>query len=229
MLHAWHHRASSGGRNGHPRAGQSRDVHHRLLGDWRSRCRIRGHRLQDDRLSDEHAESFGFRSVRLMFSPSSLMLFLNKAISQRKTFATPADPTTADLATLQNQLNDYLAVEAGVRVCLRVLYTATSSSYRPCLPCLHRQSNGGGAILNPVKSVKFFLQFQVARVQTAQGVTLGVADTVAHQLGKVIKVRMVQRDAIVEALTCLPIRMQSVRARARSLKSTRWRRSYRIC
>ncbi|KAF8160407.1 hypothetical protein BJ912DRAFT_1008167 [Pholiota molesta] len=80
-----------------------------------------------------------------------------------KTFATPADPTTADLATLQNQLNDYLAVEAGVR------------------------SNGGGAILNPVKSVKFFLQFQVARVQTAQGVTLGVADTVAHQLGKVIK------------------------------------------
>lgn len=80
-----------------------------------------------------------------------------------ETFATPADPATADLNKLQNQLNDYLAVEAGVR------------------------SNGGGAILNEVKSAKFFLQFQIARVKTALGQTLGVADTVEHQLGKVIK------------------------------------------
>lgn len=31
-------------------------------------------------------------------------------------FATPAKPATADLALLQNQLNTYLALEAGVRV-----------------------------------------------------------------------------------------------------------------
>jgi hypothetical protein len=34
------------------------------------------------------------------------------------TFTTPADPATADLTKLQNQLNVYLAVEAGVRVSL---------------------------------------------------------------------------------------------------------------
>lgn len=33
-----------------------------------------------------------------------------------ETFSTPSNPATADLTTLQNQLNDYLAVEAGVRV-----------------------------------------------------------------------------------------------------------------
>jgi hypothetical protein len=31
-------------------------------------------------------------------------------------FKTPADPAMADLTTLQNQLNTYLAMEAGVRV-----------------------------------------------------------------------------------------------------------------
>lgn len=54
----------------------------------------------------------------------------------------------------------------------------------------HFQSNGGGAILNKVKSAKFFIQFQIARVRTAKGETLSVADTVEHQLGKVIKVSM---------------------------------------
>jgi len=34
----------------------------------------------------------------------------------REAFATPANPSTADRATLQNQLNTYLAMEAGVRV-----------------------------------------------------------------------------------------------------------------
>ncbi|KAJ7630785.1 hypothetical protein FB45DRAFT_1027968 [Roridomyces roridus] len=80
------------------------------------------------------------------------------------TFATPTDPATADLATLQNQLNDYLAFEAGVR-------TQPNSS----------------ALLSKLKGPKFFLQFQIARVQTANCVSLGVADTVAHQLEKVTK------------------------------------------
>ncbi|KAJ7786151.1 hypothetical protein B0H16DRAFT_1489318 [Mycena metata] len=78
------------------------------------------------------------------------------------TFQTPADPATADLATLQNQLNDYLALEAGVR-----------------------SQPGTSALLAKLKGPKFFLQFQIARVQTANGVTLDAADTVAHQLTKV--------------------------------------------
>jgi len=83
-----------------------------------------------------------------------------------KTFPTPADPATADVAKLQNQLNTYLAVEAGTR------------------------SLGGtaaSAFLGKLKSPKFFLQFQIARVNQAKGVKVGVADTVAHQLGKVTK------------------------------------------
>ncbi|KAJ6604503.1 hypothetical protein DFH09DRAFT_1300717 [Mycena vulgaris] len=80
------------------------------------------------------------------------------------TFKTPADPATADLATLQTQLNLYLALEAGVR-----------------------SQPGSSALLAKLKGPKFFLQFQIARVQTAKGVTLGVADTVEHQLGKVTK------------------------------------------
>ncbi|KAJ7706336.1 hypothetical protein B0H17DRAFT_1156649 [Mycena rosella] len=78
------------------------------------------------------------------------------------TFKTPTDPATADLATLQNQLNDYLALEAGVR-----------------------SQPGTSALLAKLKGPKFFLQFQIARVQTANGVTLDVADTVDHQLTKV--------------------------------------------
>ena len=34
----------------------------------------------------------------------------------RATFPTPDDPATVDMTKLQNQLNVYLAVEAGVRV-----------------------------------------------------------------------------------------------------------------
>jgi hypothetical protein len=79
-------------------------------------------------------------------------------------FATPKDPAQADLAKLQNQLNTYLAVEAGLR----------------------SQPNSS-ALLAKLKGAKFFLQFQIARVNTAKGVKLGVADTVDHQVGKVIK------------------------------------------
>ena len=60
-----------------------------------------------------------------------------------------------------------------------------------CLTNVDLQSNGGGgALLTQVKSAKFFLQFQIARVKTAQGATLAVADTVSHQLTKVINVRL---------------------------------------
>ncbi|TFK35839.1 hypothetical protein BDQ12DRAFT_725630 [Crucibulum laeve] len=79
-------------------------------------------------------------------------------------FTTPADPAQGDLTSLQNQLNVYLALEAGVR----------------------SQPNSS-ALLSKLKGPKFFLQFQIARVKTAQGAKLSVADTVEHQLGKVTK------------------------------------------
>jgi len=80
------------------------------------------------------------------------------------TFKTPADPKTANVAQLQNQLNDYLAFEAGVR----------------------SQANQG-KLLDDLKGPKFFLQFQIARVNQAQGKKLSGAGTVAHQLAKVLK------------------------------------------
>jgi hypothetical protein len=93
----------------------------------------------------------------LRHNPSSILV-------SRQTFTTPADPANANLATLQNQLNDYLAFEAGTR----------------------SQPNSS-ALLAKLKGPKFFLQFQIARVKTAQGQKLDVADTVDHQLGKVTK------------------------------------------
>ncbi|KAF8598522.1 hypothetical protein BDV93DRAFT_478414 [Ceratobasidium sp. AG-I] len=93
-------------------------------------------------------------------------------------FKTPTDPATANLATLQNQLNDYLAMEAGVR-------------------------STGSSVLGKLKGAKFFIQFQIARVQTAKGVKLGVADTVEHQLGKVIKNAVGATQAEKDAVTAL--------------------------
>ncbi|KIJ56374.1 hypothetical protein M422DRAFT_57700 [Sphaerobolus stellatus SS14] len=78
-------------------------------------------------------------------------------------FTTPTDPAKVNLALLQNQLNIYLAVEAGLR----------------------SQPNSIAAVAK-VKDPKFFLQFQIARVKTAQGQTLSVQDSVQHQLEKVL-------------------------------------------
>ncbi|KAF8754588.1 hypothetical protein RHS01_06064 [Rhizoctonia solani] len=54
-----------------------------------------------------------------------------------------------------------------------------------------------------VKGSQFFLQFQIARVRTAQGAKLGVADTVEHQLGKVLKNAVGATQAEKDAVTAL--------------------------
>ncbi|KAF9466700.1 hypothetical protein BDZ94DRAFT_1157217, partial [Collybia nuda] len=95
-------------------------------------------------------------------------------------FATPATPATADLALLQNQLNTYLALEAGVR----------------------SQPNSG-SLLSQLKGPKFFLQFQIARVQQGQGVKLSGAGTVEHQLGKVTKNAVGASTAEIAQVTAL--------------------------
>lgn len=53
----------------------------------------------------------------------------------------------------------------------------------------HIFQSTGASILGTLKDPKFFLQFQIARVQTAQGQTLSVAASVSHQLTKVLAVR----------------------------------------
>lgn len=77
------------------------------------------------------------------------------------TFATASPLASSDLATFQTNLDLYQATEAGVR-----------------------SENGNLAIKEP----KFFLAFQVARIKTAQGVTItDPGQTVEHLLGKVQK------------------------------------------
>lgn len=75
------------------------------------------------------------------------------------TFAT-ADPlASTDLDLFQNELNTYLATEAGIR-------------------------SVDGSL--EIKVPKFFLAFQIARIQTAQGVDItDPGSTVEHLLGKV--------------------------------------------
>ncbi|KAL3420437.1 hypothetical protein PVAG01_08936 [Phlyctema vagabunda] len=80
------------------------------------------------------------------------------ALSQ---FATATPLADTDINVLQDQLNVYQATEAGIR------------------------SVGGNLA---IKAPKFFLSFQIARVNTAQGTAItNAGQTVEHLLGKVIK------------------------------------------
>lgn len=88
-----------------------------------------------DNVPDVTSGSATFSDIDFSKSDSSPLQFA------LDTFATPADPATADLATLQDQLNTYLATEAGLR-------------------------SVGGSLA--IKVPKFFLAMQVSRVQTAQ-------------------------------------------------------------
>ncbi|KAF7547476.1 hypothetical protein G7046_g8985 [Stylonectria norvegica] len=76
-------------------------------------------------------------------------------------FATIEPLANNDLNRFQNELNTYLATEAGVR------------------------SVGGNLA---IKVPKFFLQFQIARIQQAKGIKpKSASSTVKHQLDKVLK------------------------------------------
>lgn len=76
-------------------------------------------------------------------------------------FATATPLASTDLDNFQTDLNLYLATEAGIR------------------------SEGGNLA---IKVPKFFLAFQVARIKTAQGITItDPGQTVEHLLGKVTK------------------------------------------
>jgi len=92
-------------------------------------------------------------------------------------FATPSPLKNADLATFQKQLDVYLATEAGIR------------------------SVGGGLA---IKVPKFFLQFQVSRIQTAQGNAPKAAGLqVDPLLEKVLKNAPRESQALKDQVTAL--------------------------
>lgn len=93
------------------------------------------------------------------------------------TFAT-ADPLAAtDLQTVQDQLNVYLATEAGLR-------------------------SVGGSL--DIKVPKFFLEMQVSRVQTAQGNPPAAAGLqVDHLRDKVLKNAPKEDQALLDQVTQL--------------------------
>lgn len=92
-------------------------------------------------------------------------------------FATPTPLRNADLATFQKQLDVYLATEAGIR------------------------SVGGNLA---IKVPKFFLQFQVSRIQTAQGNPPTAAGLqVDHLLEKVLKNAPREAQALRDQVTAL--------------------------
>merc|ERR1711977_701048 len=92
-------------------------------------------------------------------------------------FATETPLASTDLALFQDQLNVYLATEAGIR------------------------SVGGGL---GIKAPKFFLAMQVARIKTAQGIEItDPGQTVEHLLGKVTKNAVKESQATLDQITAL--------------------------
>ena len=120
---------------------------------------------------DVSSGGISFSSINFADSDQTPLQF---ALSK---FATASPLASTDLATVQNQLNDYLATEVGIR------------------------STGGSLA---IKVPKFFLQFQVARVQTAQEVAItDPAGTVEHQLGKVLKNAAGESQDLLDQVTAL--------------------------
>ncbi|KAH8687286.1 hypothetical protein BGZ60DRAFT_521948 [Tricladium varicosporioides] len=99
---------------------------------------------------------------------------LNFALS---TFATASTLADSDLTLFQNQLNTYLATEAGIR-------------------------SVGGSLA--IKDPKFFLSFQIARIKTAQGTAItDPGQTVEHLLGKVLNNAGSESQATKDKVTAL--------------------------
>lgn len=113
-----------------------------------------------------------FSSVN--FAASKDQTPLEFALSE---FATATPLASSDLATFEDELNVYLATEAGIR-------------------------SVGGSLA--IKVPKFFLEFQVSRIQTAQGnAPTDPALTVDHLLGKVLKNAAGESQALLDQVSAL--------------------------
>ncbi|RDW77548.1 hypothetical protein BP6252_05601 [Coleophoma cylindrospora] len=93
-------------------------------------------------------------------------------------FATATPLASSNLTLFQNQLNVYVATEAGLR--------STASSLA-------------------IKAPKFFLSYQIARIKTAQNIAItDPGQTVQHLLGKVTKnAGSAETAATLAAITAL--------------------------
>ncbi|KAK4149641.1 hypothetical protein C8A00DRAFT_46768 [Chaetomidium leptoderma] len=120
---------------------------------------------------DVSSGGVSFSSVNFATSSQTALAFaLDK-------FATPATLRNANLATFQQQLDVYLATEAGIR------------------------SVGGNLA---IKVPKFFLQFQISRIQTAQGNPPAAAgQQVDHLLQKVLKNAPRESQQLKDQVTAL--------------------------
>jgi hypothetical protein len=97
-------------------------------------------------------------------------------------FATAAPLADSDLVLFQDRLNVYLATEAGIR------------------------SVGGGLA---IKVPKFFLQFQIARINEARGTPSSVpGQNVEHQLGKVLKNAAGESQALLDQVNALATQLR---------------------
>ncbi|KAK3314476.1 hypothetical protein B0H66DRAFT_563012 [Apodospora peruviana] len=120
---------------------------------------------------DVSSGDVSFSSVNFATSSQTPLAF---ALSE---FATKIPLASSDLATFQNQLDVYLATEAGIR-----------------------SVSGNLAIKVP----KFFLQFQVSRIQTAQGNPPAAAGLqVDHLRDKVLKNAASESKALLDQVTAL--------------------------
>lgn len=83
---------------------------------------------------------------------------------------------------------------------LRVSTSTFPPSPIPSADSVFLSGGGNTRLLATVKSVKFFLAFQMARINAAHGVPVGVADTVEHQLGKVSLIPLGYHGRLAKAI-----------------------------
>ncbi|KAI5464784.1 hypothetical protein BGZ63DRAFT_163546 [Mariannaea sp. PMI_226] len=99
-----------------------------------------------------------------------------------KQFSTTSPLASNNLQQFQDELNTYLATEAGIR-------------------------SVGGSLA--IKVPKFFLQFQIARIQQAQGtVSNAPGMTVDHQLQKVLKNAAGEDKGLLDQVNKLAVTLQ---------------------
>ncbi|CAG7562163.1 unnamed protein product [Fusarium equiseti] len=128
-----------------------------------------------DGVPDVNSNGVTFSSVNFAESGQSPLAF---ALDQ---FATSSPLADNDVNKFQNELNVYLATEAGIRA-------------------------AGGNLA--IKVPKFFLQFQIARIQQAQGAVSDIPGmTVEHQLGKVVKNAAGEDQALIDQVNELAVNL----------------------
>lgn len=120
---------------------------------------------------DVVSDSIFFSSINFSSYSKSPLAF---ALSEFATTATAGALADENLGLFQDRLNVYLATEAGIR-------------------------SIGGSLA--IKTPKFFLELQVARIMTAHGnPPKDTANTVEYKLGKVLKLTTAEDPDLVQRL-----------------------------